>query len=62
MENLIGLLIFRSFIAIDISASAHTCCKSLLRAFSVVITVHILIANALDKRLQNSYNTTIPMS
>ena len=40
------------------NASAHTCWRWLVRAFSLIIAVQILIAEPLDKRLKKSYNTT----
>ena len=43
------------------NASAHTWWRWLLRAFSLIIAVQILIANALDKRLKKRYNTTTMM-
>ena len=44
------------------NASAHTCWRWLVRAFSLIIAVQILIANTLDKQLKKSYNTTPLMS
>ena len=43
------------------NASAHTCWKWSHRAFSLSISVQILIAEPLDKWLKKSYNTTTLM-
>ena len=44
------------------NASAHTCWRWSLQAFSLIIAVQILMGEPLDKWLNKSYNTTTLMS